>query len=291
MKIRLAAEKRSPFHIARLCCTVLACQLAFTHASLSQSTIPFPEIPSTKYTFDVVSIRPSSDDERWHGRQAVSDNEYFAIYRPLGVTVLRAYLPVTNARRENLLNAPAWLWNDNYDLVGKVAPEDAAEFNRYQRNWLSTNPVLQSMLQYALKERCGLTVHRVTVERNGYALVQSKPPVHLRPATGTETIPKDAIPSTDGGHFLSYWPGQEPKMTFYTVSMKGFAEQLSAFVGQPIEDRTGLSGTFDFVLPMHTEAELPAERFDVRSLGLELKPIKVEMDAIQIDHIDKPTPN
>ena len=221
----------------------------------------------------------------------VSENEYFSMNWPLGMTVLRAYLPMAFARQENLLNAPAWLWNDTYDFVGKMTPADAAEIKAGQRNWASANPVLESMLQNALKERCGLVAHRVTVERDGYALVQSKHPGHLQPATGTETIPKHAVKISDGGYLVPYQRGDEPEATYYAVSMTGFATNLTLFVGRPVEDHTGLSGNFDFIVPIHQELEDPAEKFDISSLGLELKPIKIKVEAVSIDHIDKPTPN
>ena len=72
----------------------------------------------------------------------------------------------------------------------------------------------------------------------------------------------------------------------------------------PVLNQTGLTGKYDFVLayrsmdPIADEKvvvvpteENPLASWDVKVLGLELKPVKIPTETVVIDHIDKPSEN
>ncbi len=83
--------------------------------------------------------------------------------------------------------------------------------------------------------------------------------------------------------------------------MASFALDLSAEVGRPITDATGLKGKYDFTLNYITETDGPPPpeatgpnifRAVQEQLGLKLEPKKGTAEVLVIDHIEKtPTDN
>ncbi|RXS97949.1 TIGR03435 family protein [Silvibacterium dinghuense] len=85
--------------------------------------------------------------------------------------------------------------------------------------------------------------------------------------------------------------------------MAAFANQLHGFVGAPVVDRTGLTGTYDFSLPklgqnppvanvgMAALDTGPNDEWDFQSLGLKLEPIAIPVEMVVVTHIDKPDVN
>ena len=76
-------------------------------------------------------------------------------------------------------------------------------------------------------------------------------------------------------------------------------EDLAAFLTlttvRPVQDRTGLTGRYEFTIqaiehPSQDPDELP-ENWPISQLGLELKPGKVPGRTLIIDHIEKPSQN
>ena len=74
------------------------------------------------------------------------------------------------------------------------------------------------------------------------------------------------------------------------------AAWLSHSSDRPVEDKTGLSGRYDFALywdtgnPDVSNNQGPPS-YDIDDLGLTLKPTKALVDVLVIDHIDKPSAN
>jgi len=109
--------------------------------------------------------------------------------------------------------------------------------------------------------------------------------------------------------------GADQPMGFPTSAMAGkatstkeFAEYLSAQVGHPVVDKTGLAGKYKFSLPYRymgdygsklieadgtpVQPQRPPTIFDdVEQLGLELKGTKIPLDVLVIDQIERPNEN
>jgi uncharacterized protein (TIGR03435 family) len=82
----------------------------------------------------------------------------------------------------------------------------------------------------------------------------------------------------------------DPVLHFYQTSIASFVLTLSGFGGE-VEDRTGLTGKYKFDLTrLGTEGSLESD-WDLAPLGLKLIPVKIPIDNIVIDHIERPTPN
>jgi uncharacterized protein (TIGR03435 family) len=151
---------------------------------------------------------------------------------------------------------------------------------------------LPLMLQRLLEERFRLKVHRRSVNRSVFALVQA-------PA-GMKVKPVDAAPASLGGRRSSsggiVWKGRVP--------LAHLAEVLSATLHQPVIDLTGIEGVFD--IEFETDAELgsgdagsgaPITGSSISSamnlaLGLKLEARKMMVEMLVVDTVDKiPTAN
>lgn len=255
--------------------------------------------------FEVVSIRPSKPGSNWAVRWAISQDGYSVAGQSIFSTILLAYFPQSMAywSKDRLSGAPSWLGKDLYDIDAKVAPSDIAEW-RKQGNTLEQKKMLQEMLQSMLAERCKLVAHRVQTEIAGHALVIDKRGPKLTETKTGETFPS-GLPLPDGGVEVPYRRGEKAQTKFYGVSMASFARQLSSMSGgQPVEDRTGLTGRYDIVLSWLDELDSdgkegfvspsdpnPLSHWNVEALGLTLKPMKLPSSTLVIDHIERPSEN
>jgi uncharacterized protein (TIGR03435 family) len=249
--------------------------------------------------FDVVSIRPSGPDSSTFGvGGSTFGGEYRAIYVPLGITIVNAYLPrlALSSSKDRLLGAPAWVWNVRYDFVGRVAPEDLPEWERMNEHWSILKPMKMehSMLQAALEDRCKLVAHRIHVEGSGYALVVGKHGLNwkkVKASKADEAVPPEASHGiAPGGRVVPFMRGAEPITRYYRTSMASFSEDLSGRLGSRVEDRTGVAGQFDFALTQWQNDD-GSHSYDIEDLGLKLQPIKVSIEKMVIDHIERPSPN
>jgi uncharacterized protein (TIGR03435 family) len=78
--------------------------------------------------------------------------------------------------------------------------------------------------------------------------------------------------------------------------MEGLADYLGRQLNQPVVDKTGLKGTFDFTLEWAKddtgEASAPLIFTALQEqLGLRLKERKFPMEVIVVDSVDKPSEN
>lgn len=256
--------------------------------------------------FDVVSIRPSKPGSGGGATWGILPDGYRAMGQSIFSTIMVAYFPqgIAYWSKYRLVGAPSWI-GDQYDIVAKVAPEDLAEWQK-QGNTLEQKKMLQGMLQTMLAERCKLVVHRIPAEIEGNALEIGKRGPKLTETKAGEIFPQ-GIPLADGGVMVPHRRGERAQAKFYGASMASFARHLSMMsMGHPVEDRTGLTGKYDFVLswlddldPDSVEKEgvisfsdpNPLSHWNVEALGLTLKPAKLPSSTLVIDHIERPSEN
>jgi uncharacterized protein (TIGR03435 family) len=83
--------------------------------------------------------------------------------------------------------------------------------------------------------------------------------------------------------------------------MERIARELSPYAGRPVQDRTGLTGVFDFELrwtpdqvesrPEGTDSGPSFTTALEEQLGLKLKSEKGRIEVLVIDHLEKPSEN
>jgi uncharacterized protein (TIGR03435 family) len=135
--------------------------------------------------------------------------------------------------RDYQVRAPSWMTRDRFDLVATKPAGTSAARER-------------SMLQSLLAERFHLTVHTATQEMPAYVLLLGKAQSKLRLAINPPDVP--------GCH------------SFGTLSE--YADVLSRLLDRPVIDRTGISGSFYFIL----HVENPMQQ-SVASPGLAPPPL------------------
>ncbi len=253
--------------------------------------------------FEVVSIKPNNSGMNG-GSWGANGDGYSSKNAPMAFIILQAYSGEVSASLDRLKGAPSWATSQGYDIKAKV--DDAMVQSLKGLNQDKRVRLLAPMLRSMLEERCKLAVHTEPVEVSGYALVVGKRGVKM-----TEYDPKEPAPTRvarfeDGMMLVPMQPGPDAKPARYLNTSMA---QLVRFMGlgkAPILDQTGLTGRYDFDLIRVDEQPVPpapgegapppvqsdpAHMFDWGALGLEMKPIKVKVQQVVIDHIEKPSEN
>jgi uncharacterized protein (TIGR03435 family) len=180
------------------------------------------------------------------------------------------------------------------------------------------------MMQNMLAQRFGLTAHRETQEFAGYNLVVAKGGPKLKDAaefTGPQTptdlskleLDQEGFPKLNYPTVVTnntFGPNGVPvaRLTARAQPVSRLLSPLQSMTGRPIQDKTGLTGKYDFTLEydfgvMSTAADTAGSpqaadpgptdiRAAIKNLGLTLEPMKVMLDVLIVDHIEKnPTEN
>jgi bla regulator protein BlaR1 len=273
--------------------TVLLCA-----GSSAQLFHPVPNLPS----YSTVSIRPSDPWEiEPHG--SVTEGTYRA--QRTTVRELIAYAFGLGFEQE-LVNAPAWVLNDRFDLQAKLVEDQLKAFQKLGRN--EREEQMRLMMQSTLAERFQLayyfgsrtlSVFELQIAKGGSKcpLDTTSPPAiadptrpHFRwynapaPTPPTRDSPAPSLPAlklrTRGWPFwlLVSWVGHQPELD-----------------GGPVVDKTGLDSSYDCQMTWaHGQSEEAVESFFPalqNQLGLKLQPAKDPVEVLVVDSIRKPSDN
>jgi uncharacterized protein (TIGR03435 family) len=230
--------------------------------------------------FEVATVRPNTSNAR---RAAQFGPDTLTITNlPLLNVLVQAYLvPPDQISVQGYEEAFA----KRYDIVAKSAsPVRIAE--------------LRAMLQSLLAERFHLTLHHQEELVNGYALVVNRDGPKLSAPSNPNAEPEfDKRLGGDLARQLIQF--RNAGMDLLTLLLREQADMSKVRPAPPpmIVDRTGLKGGFDFTLewtwdePQPGESsppeKLPALIRALRGVGLTLRPEKVPIDMLIVDHVDK----
>src|SRR6185436_14205257 len=194
-----------------------------------------------------------------------------------------AYLRISSTPIEGL---PGW-------ANPPCSPIDTADTYEFQATMPvgTTDDDVRLMLQSFLAERFKLAVHWETRKLPIFALVVASGGFKVK-----ATDPKDDPPIKPGS--LGCPPDDRGChiMPLGSAPMSLIASAISSSVGRPVIDKTGLPGTYYFMLkyagdnapdsPLPTLVGALKEQF-----GLELKSDTGPVEVLVIDRAEKPTPN
>jgi uncharacterized protein (TIGR03435 family) len=260
----------------------MRCLLLFTVAliatkCLAQSPAPTPSsaLPNHKTEFAVASVRENKSGGRSTSNVPLDrGNAYFPAGGILSATnqsfvslLIFAYkINISEFRGGLMRRLPAWAVKDKFDILARAESDKPSKED------------MRLMMQSLLEDRFKLKVHREKQQRPVLGLFlakHGKTGPQLRPHDPAQTcsapLPRPPAETTVS-KMVGLWPttcgdGDEERTSSSALreggrdmTMSAIADWLtgSGEAAFPIQDRTGLNGTFDFIFD-----------FDPESLGRE----------------------
>jgi uncharacterized protein (TIGR03435 family) len=238
---------------------------------------------------------------------------------PLVTYLFFAYKVIGNQGQYLLPQLPGWATTDRFDIQARAEGNPGKD-------------QMRMMMRSLLADRFKLAVHTETREVPVLAFVLAKPGKtgpQLQPHSAGSTCPTNAPPPGPGaantpappltvtGGFPAFCngifalppsvPGRQ-RLGARNVTLQFLADSLSAGAnrGRPMIDRTGLSGTFDFVLEYSPEINGPLppavasepdpsgpslEEALRDQLGIKWESAKASIDVLVLDRVDHPSEN
>ena len=198
--------------------------------------------------------------------------------------------------KQHIEGLPDWAMNEAYTIEARVADTDVAR-------WKTLSVKQRELaMQAMLEDRFKMKSHHETRVMPGFALVVAKNGPKFK-----ESIPGDLYPGglkgVNGGPWLGIVETAPGVETGQHVSMEEVADLLSGPAGRPVTDQTGLKGFYDFKFTIETPD--PSTTADtampdwpsivttiLEQLGLKLESgVKVPVEYLVVDHIERPTEN
>jgi len=269
-----------------------------------QAASPVAGAASKVPAFEVASIKPNKSGT---GMTMLRTT-------PVGFSAsnvsLKALIQQAYGVEENqILGAPGWLGSERYDMEAKVGSSDTDALHDLSPDQR------RLMLQPLLADRFQLKVHTELRDLPVLALVVAKGGPKLHEAKPGDTYPNGlkGFDGEGGPGMMLMRPGQ---LTAQGADLSAVARQLSLQLGRTVEDRTGLTGKYDFTLqwtPDRDPSPMPgapqpgqqgpgatlstdsseASIFTAvqEQLGLKLESRKAPVEVLVIDHVEAPSEN
>ena len=232
----------------------------------------------TRLEFEVASVKLNRTGARGSSATPSPGGRRFsATNAPLIMLVMLAY----NVTQRQIAGLPNSFNAEGYDIEAKS--DHPVSYQQQMR-----------MLQTLLADRFKLTLHRETKELPVYAMVVAKggPKLRENPDQGDPLVTRGA---------------KAGEQVFKNYPMPRFAFILSVQLDRSVEDRTGLTGSYDFTLaytrdrvgPGVLEGREERPNSDTPSifvalreqLGLRLESAKGPVETLVIDHVERPSQN
>jgi len=291
---------------------------------------------SRPLAFEVVSIRPTKFDHESKSSFGPTPDGFRMVSRPLIGLFQIAYVPNRMDdsgffRGSRISGAPDWLSRSEcFDVAAKVSEANIAEWQKPA----SQPEMLRTMMRALLEERLKAIAHIENKELPVFDLVVARGGPKFKAAETVDsaelrTRHPASVKFPDGGAALP--AGGMRQVNFFGVSIATLTPILSYLSGRPVEDKTGLTGRYDFSIQMNfnllgaalenatkkagssVDAMLPpppppgTEGGSVASpsadsetsiftvvqeqLGLRLEPAKGTVETLVIDHVERPSKN
>lgn len=235
--------------------------------------------------FEVATIKPTGPDVQGRWIRMQTAHQFQARNHSLLTLIAASY----NVSPKAISGGPAWVEGEHYEILAKAPGDVRPNLEEQMR-----------MLRKLLAERFKLAFHRERKEMPIYALTVAKGGLKLKEAT---TVP--------GG------PEGPPPLVFVlspeAVTLPGRYASMAEFawvfqraaLDRPVVDRTGLTGRYDFDLQFTPDESLfggVLKAPDVptkpdlfaalqQQLGLKLEATRGPVDALIIDHAERPSEN
>jgi bla regulator protein blaR1 len=248
---------------------------------------------SAEFEYEVVSVKPNKSSAV-HTDISMPDDGLKMTNIFMNALIRRAY----GVEDFRLLGVPNWARDERFDIEAKLNPDLADRLKKLSPD--DRTAARQHMLQTILAQRFHLTIHRETRELPVYVLAIAKNGPKLQEAKPGDTYP-NGLKSVEGGRagpgilLMGLDIGQ---MIGQGVTTARLARGLSAQLGRPVVDKTGLTASYDLRLSWKDEDDDQADPNGAslftaiqEQLGLKLESGKGPVEVIVVDRIERPSAN
>jgi uncharacterized protein (TIGR03435 family) len=272
--------------------------------------------PADAPTFDVASVRPNTSGDNKQMSQILPGGRFNGINIPPRLLIINSF----GLQEQQLVGAPPWISSERFDIVAKAEGELGPPIS-------TDGPSrLQLMIRTLLEDRFKLKVHRESKEVPIYSLVLARPDGRLGKGLTVSTVDCEALAAARRNSPPSDVPkrGERPEcgawIGFGELTAGGrplveLVSLLSSTVGRSVVDRTGLTGRYDVTLrwtperlPQREPGTPAGQPFRMNGveidpngpsiftalqeqLGLKLESDRGTVEALVIDHIERPRPD
>jgi uncharacterized protein (TIGR03435 family) len=243
--------------------------------------------------FDTVAIHAVPPDapnlSRPVGFSPIYPNGRFSDPRiPLSTMIGLAY-DVHNGA--DVVGLPKWAENTSYSITAKAGEDFSAESPE------DNVAQIRLMMRTMLSDRFHLQVQTETRDQKGLMLEVG--PGGLKINEVSAPIP----PEKEGYAFGNAWKDGGGRITGTKATMVGLARSLTMTLGQPVVDRTGLTGYYDLDLKWPGDDQESAATFGSpafvagalqtlrEKLGLRITTTTVSVTTWRVTHVEPPTEN
>jgi len=249
--------------------------------------------PITDAKFEVVVIKPTAPGST--GNSLMFNQGRMTVHNlPLKDVIKFAYDLKSDSQ---LLNAPAWVSADRYEIDAKE--EEAQSAALMKMAFEGRFAALRGMVRQMLMERFHLEITPQTAEVPIYALVVAKGGAKVTPSA----------PLAPGEQRNRGWRGHGPgNAEGSSITMDLVARVISNMPeadGRVVVDKTNMSGEYDWKLHWMPQSNSAADGTGTpaaetgptlftalqEQLGLKLESQKSTVPAVAINHIERPTEN
>lgn len=246
---------------------------------------------SPRLVFDVASIKPHTP--RTDPQSMQVDNGALIVKN---FSLRQLILVFYSTQDFRLLGGPSWMADEGWDIQAKTLNDTSVDdkvLPEPERNALRLR--LGQRSRNLLADRFGLVFRRETREEATYELLVEKDGHKLEPAS-------DAATSRTAYRM----GGGRGGVDGTSVPAQNIALILSARIGRPVADKTGISGRFNFKLdwipalgepgaitrPGAPELVGPSIFTAVKEqLGLRLEAVKSPMEVMIVEKVERPPEN
>jgi uncharacterized protein (TIGR03435 family) len=280
--------------------------IALLSAALVSPLVSGQQASSQAPRFEVASVKQSVSDSSSSSSKD-SPGSYTAINMPLRRLIAIAYRIHPAMDRERIVR-PSWIDGARFDINART-PAGAR------------SDQIPDMLRALLADRFSLMTHRETREGAVFALVRPRTDGALGPQLSVSSLdcstPEAFQSSSAGAGTASTAKAEKPACGLISTvdgnggvlrgggrTMADLADNLTGRMNQPVVDRTGLTGRYDFVLRWTPETfqtaagnggssndGTPIVTALQEQLGLKLERQRAPVEFLIIDRIERPSPD
>lgn len=299
------------FALAASCALTIVAPIGFGFLDAPRASAALLDDSGQKaaFNFEVATVKPTKDPGSGERSLMMSPGRFWTKNIPLREIIMFAFDAKSTSQ---ILDCPDWVVSTSYDIEAK---EDEAVTTALQKKPAEERiKAIRLMVQALLAERFQLKVSREMKELPVYALVIAKGGPKLTKATPPPSPsggPAAGTPRMNRGFRLER-PGKMEAMNIDLDSLAGgMLTRFPETAGRVVVNKTGLTGLYDFTLKWTPETGSPAAGGPdgpapaptgedpapglltalEEQLGLKLEPQKGSVEAVVVDHIEKPSPN